>query len=428
MNAIPRANLPKKKPAKISSLQLTGKEPSLNPLTAAQRNHTLMNLATFKEDNKVTSVHKVQPQTTARMLPRVITSTNLLQSRRNSLHIIKSETLKLPSDCLIFTVEIEENYGDENQVTLNSLLFLSKDRQVITPWKIISLPELPKEHLKELLCDEKMTKEKYFIAPFNNKDENDGKVTLIVHITTDKNPSYVRIWNTRENPTSNTKSITISCSDTICYHGEIPKGFGVDVPISGFKGVPNSQSNKILFELFPNLAPEPFVKDDYGNFPISATKTITIEVVSTYGSPKLAEIGLYGIDFFSSRDELVSEDKIQGIKVNGCKSIIGTEQIFKPNSYSTDWKDMFTAEVVDWEKTNPSFEITFKNPIRIVRMSFFNFNSCERNLNAGFKHIRMKFNNRLAYAGNLKKGNGLSGSSQSITDIWFCDVPKLRDG
>lgn len=206
MNAIPRANQPKKKAGKISSLQLA--VPPLNPLTAASlhHNHTLMNLSTFKEDYKIASIPKAQPQTTAQMLPRVITSVNLLQSRRNSPHVIKSETLKLPSDCLIFTVEIEENYGDESQVSLNSLLFMSKDRQVITPWKILSLPELPKEHLKELLCDEKMAKEKYFVAPFNNKDENDGKVTLIVHITVDKNPSYVRIWNTRENPTSNTKS------------------------------------------------------------------------------------------------------------------------------------------------------------------------------------------------------------------------------
>lgn len=349
--------------------------------------------------------------------------------QNSSMMSILPNTQVIPSDALVFTIKIDENYGNNERVSLSSLLFLDIKRN---PINILKISTVPAKYGKNIiaLVDKILVKDKnaYYTADWPVPEME--TLSFIIYISPENAPSYLRIWNPREDPEANVKSITILSGTQMCYQGEVPKGFGTDIPIQLEQGlVPQSFSSLMLQELFPQLAPEPGIEDKYGSYPLEKIKTIKIEILSSWVGIENENIGLNAVELFGNNNKTLKWDDIQDVHISGCKNFINIEQLFREEKHSSTYTDQFNAQVRNWKLQLPSIDIALKKPTKLTRVAIWNYNARDKSLKYGAKNVRIKFNKKLVYLGKIRMGTGSDYSSEyAILDMWLHDVNYIRHG
>lgn len=330
----------------------------------------------------------------------------------------------LPPDARIYTVKIESNYGHKSKVSISSLNFLDAKRNPIPVSKIYSVPYFPDSNL-ESLANEFLLKEKNesWSAPFNGIDP----ISVIFYISSEFNPSFLRIWNPRDDLEASARKIEISLGRTVCYTGEAPRGFGVDVPIE-ISQVPSSNSTALLYELFPHLAPQPGVSDLHGDYPLMKVKKIKLIVLRTWAGFSSSELGLNGIDLFDHQGMMIPWDDIDDVNIEGCKNFQNIDKMMISSERGSRKvaSEMFHAEVRNWEAQKPAIEIVFKMPVRITRIDIFNYCVADRSLKYGIKDFTIRVNGKLFMSRRLLMASFINSDPDVGVPIWFTDVPTLH--
>lgn len=348
-------------------------------------------------------------------------------SRRNSLNL-RTPQQEIPDNCKILTIKIEENYGNPDHFVLSALILLDKQRNPMPPLKITSIPKIKGANY-ETLTNKILVKEKsdVFIAPMKPEDcDKDDTVNIVFYIPPDVTPMYLRVWNPKFDAEANVKKISVYEGITHIYTGEIPQGFGNDISLKPPVPVAASLSKNVLFDLFPTLCPEPGLKDKYGSYPLASVKLIKIEILSTWSDLENENVGLNGIDILTQNNNLLEQREIQSVKIDGCKSFINIDKLFRIDKKSTDWNDMFNAEVRSWESLKPSIEIVLTKQTRLTGLRIWNFNASNRCIRNGIKNIKISLNNSVVFLGKVPLAPGTKKNDEKVFHIWFNDLPDHR--
>lgn len=347
------------------------------------------------------------------------------------VHIPKVPTMTPKNiDCQIYTVKILDNHGDPENLLISSIILLDDKRIPIEIQKITSVPIIEKSELDKLI-DRMLVKHPSdeFHIKFK-PGENFTPVSIIFYVSSETQPKFIRIWNTRNIPEASARHIIITNGKYICYDGEIPKGFGNDISLQpkDISKVRCSNSLEILHDLFPELAAKARIFDRYGGIYIAETKSMRIEVMNTWAGTKEENIGLNGIDIYDHDYRIIEWDDIEDVRMEGCKNFIGIQNLFRADKVSVDYSEMFMAEVRNWFINKPVINIIFKVPTRISRVNIWNFNAEKRSLKFGFKNINIRYDGKLIFTGKINMGTGLARNARyNICSLWFTDIPLYRD-
>lgn len=370
----------------------------------------------------------------SKLSPKKITGISSLAAFSNINSFNRSPTMsKVPSfnantpEPKIFTIKIESNYGDPEKLSISSIHLLDGNRNPIAFQNIASVPLIDRAGLMNLTNQNLVKNRDEEWSTKFPPNEHTNSISIIFYIDQAINPQYLRLWNSRHHPDASAKNITVTNGIHVCYEGEVPRGFGSDIPLTVFNGINNSHSAAILRELFPELAPKPGLKDHHGGVPLPEIKNIKIEVISTWAGPTEENIGLNGIDIYDYNYNLIHWSEIEDVHIEGCKNFVRVQNLFRPNKESVYWADMFMGEVRNWENQRPAIEINLKESHRISRITIWNFNAETRSIKFGLKNINLRFDNHLIYTGKVAQASGRLGSVGYCTSVlWLTDVPEIR--
>ena len=322
------------------------------------------------------------------------------------------------------TVKILSNWGDPKEVRCSSILILDESRMPINVLQISSVPIQPILILNKLI-DRVLVKtnsENIWSSTWPCQEYDD--ISLIFWIPFSTRPKFLRIWNPNDFSKTSVKEISVLIGSKVCFTGEIPEGFGIDVLLSQNIEIQAQSSIAILSELFPQFAPEKGYFDKYGSYPLLKSKYITIEILSNWGDENY--YGLNGIKIYNEDFKLINLDRIKEIVFDNTLSYSDPKLLIKDNFDSLDFSDMFIGEG-RWSSGHPKIIIKFTQTTRISQISFLNFNAMNRSLKIGLKDIKIYFSTKLIWAGRINIGQTKSYSLSNLDyKIWLIDDPEFK--
>lgn len=330
---------------------------------------------------------------------------------------------KHSAEPVIYQVDILSNWGHPDRIACSAIWFLDKERHIITPTKISSVPYFSPNLLDKLsgVSLVKMDDNELWNSKWPPEETN--QISLVFFLPGDQTPAYARIWNTTSLGDASVRKIQVSCGKETLYLGEIPRCYGTDVQLAQ-NFVKPTNSFDIIDELFGNKKKSNTLVDKYGTVPLKQVKQVEFTVLDNYGSPKF--IGLNAIDFYDENYEHIAWSNIDDIIIKNCARFTDPKKLFKDIKEIDDDNEMFVAE---FEKENgaiPKISILFKAPIYISQVVFWNYNSPSRGTDIGVKNVKISMHNAVKWCGKIKKATGIKEAvGASTSAVWFIDIEEL---
>jgi len=323
----------------------------------------------------------------------------------------------------VVKITLKSNWGHPSKLSLGSVVFFGSNYRHIPIMYCSTIPSFEEYPSLSLIFNENLIKGETTECWAIPWDSTNPGVSIVAIIPKEEDIQFIRIWNSTHEEESCTKSIEIKDSAGRVYSGDIPLGFGIDVTLMEEIETPNSQS--ILTELFPSLTNNTNLTDNYGSVPILSTNCIKLEILSNYS--KDPNVGLNAIRLFDIENKPIEWSDIEKFALRNATGNDNEKNLFvdEEKAVRDNKKRMFLLKT-DWIEL-PSIEIYFKEPRKIAKIEIWNLNAMDFNLKHGIKRLKVFQNNKLAWVGNLKRGNGQKQQIEdTITTIFFSDLPVFR--
>ncbi|OHS97774.1 hypothetical protein TRFO_35908 [Tritrichomonas foetus] len=345
----------------------------------------------------------------------------------NELSFIASCLLEEQPNTQIVTVDIKSNHGKVDIVRLAAISILDRKYKPVSIIKATSVPENKSGDILDLF-DGKMAKnDENELVTFSF--EKDKTISIIIIVDREIDIHGVRIFNSTFDPDSGVKDIEVRINNNFMTKGEVQKLFGADFrfeskfSLASFNAVSSAQ---LIREMFPEqfVVDHGFV-DTYGEYPFIQVKTFLLEIFATRS--KTLNVGLNGFEFFDEKGIKLTLDSIENISIKNALRVSNSSVLIKEDMVTTKPDQMFTIEKYD-EDIPPTIEITFKEEIKLAKISIWNFNSTIDTPAYGVKKAKVKLNDKTCWIGVVKCATGCTmGASQCVTEIWLTDSHELKE-
>lgn len=324
---------------------------------------------------------------------------------------------------IIYQVDLMSNWGHPDKIACSAIWFLDKERHIINPTKISSIPYSTPEMLNRLSGVTLLKQEENLLWYNQWPPEETNQISLVFFLPGDQTPAYARIWNTTSLGDASVRKVSISCGKEILYIGEIPRCYGTDVQLSQ-QFVKPTNSFEIIEELFGKKDKANILNNKYGLMPLKPVKQVEITILDNYGVQQY--FGLNAIDFYDENYESIPWSHIDDIIIKNCARFSDPKKLFKDIKETDDDSEMFVAEIDKENHATPKISILFKNPVFISQAVFWNYNSPSRGVSIGAKYVKLSMHNSVKWCGKIKKATGLKDSvGGSTTAVWFIDIEEL---
>lgn len=378
---------------------------SLSPSKLTRRNSNAATLSSvMKLDNPLNS-----------------SSPRLIKTRKAESYKPKN----LPTFELEFTVNMQfiSNWGDPSEITVSEVDFLNSDKvpmkvSKIVPENIVSEKMEIKEFRK--ISNNIMIKENDQHKWKHEWHEGHAPLSIDFTVCGLRPPDFVRIWNTGGN--SSLRKFAVFIEKKLVGRSEVPESFGVVMPIK-LDGIPMMPSLANIFS-GNHLEAESLLKDKFGILPLDKTATIVIRVFSAFDKNSMY-VGLNSIELFDVTGKEIHERDIESICVQGGNNLSSPYNLFKDARRSIELSEMWIAEK---QKDVPlDIVIQLKRAMQVSLVRFWNYNYDAEAKHKGCANFCIFLEAKPYSFGRLRPGNGtLSQILNSVTDVWLCDSPELR--
>ena len=339
-----------------------------------------------------------------------------LETLKSTSHSPK--TLPYPERDFQLQLLIHSNWGHNNLITCSEIDILGPDRVPIPNVQISyestiqsnsSLELLSNKHLiKNSLKDQWNLPWNFHLLP---------SLSIIFSFSSISPPEYIRIWNSKLEPTANIKKISIYIQGIFIVSSEIPIDFGSVI----------SLNSKILSQLpcledvlfFRSMPTSKNPVDSYGIIPVYSTKTIYIQFLDTYINNSL-KFGLNAIEIFSTDGQSIPKKDILTLEILNGNNYSSPFLLFKNNRRTMLLNDMWICEQNPF---NATLMITLKEKTKIIMIRIWNFNYGDRKENLSVKKLKIYFDhNHMVWNGIINRAKGYTSKiKDGITDLWLCD-------
>lgn len=321
----------------------------------------------------------------------------------------------------IIRIKCNSNWGNSSILSISNISFFDDNKHRIP---IDSFFITPRN-----VCLSKSTNiEKLFEAAPNHDEPlwsipfplaNDKQLTINCAISSLYSISSIRIWNPEKEPEAGLKNFEVFINEEFIFSDEVPKQFVIDRKISQSKVVTSFNKDSLLLEMFPEKKDN--LTDKYGIYPLVSTSRLDFQILSTYEKGDNI-FGLNGIEIFDHSGHLIENDEILDISIKGCSYCSNMSTILRSDKKSNSPDDMLIGQT-KWDPL-PTLSILFKKPIKISKLTIWNYNGRGRNFHCGVKFIIITHDYGKLWSGKIKEATGnMAGMMNSITNIQFTDVP-----
>lgn len=343
-----------------------------------------------------------------------------------------------------YTVRIISNWGDPEMVSCGEIVPIDITRKQIPVVSINAIPrEAAFEDLNRLVDSSIYRSNQYWKSQFPLRKP----IEITIAVPSINKPIIFRVLNV-QNAKSGIREMEIYEEEVQVWKGEIPidlafvcrlQSFDDDDQNQGDDDDPtslNKKKQKRQSTLISSVRSESYIKkfdplvDDFGAIPQIPTNYIIVEFLSNYGNGPT--FGLSGIELLTTKKEVVKSDNIDNCNVLYGTCPIDPSTLFRGHYYDPQMEEMWVFDRINQEK-NPQLIVTFKKPIIVGAIKFWNFFPCDAgevvsgpsfSKHISVKHVLIRFdNNSTIFEGKLRQGDGtIKNLNGSLTTIYLNDM------
>ncbi|OHS95525.1 hypothetical protein TRFO_38337 [Tritrichomonas foetus] len=249
--------------------------------------------------------------------------------------------------------------------------------------------------------------------------------TLLVFIDLSFVVSSVRLYNSKFEPFSSVKQITIKMGTEFEIPGEVPKSFVADFKLCEETKFQKFDSFKMIRDMFPSTEKLIPFSDEYGQYPFISSNSVTFEILS---SRSTGGCGLNGIEIYDHELNPINYDRdINDLILHNCLLCNDPKLLFKENK-RTDFEELMFQFIFSTEGGSfPTIKVEFKREITISKIVIWNYNS-DGNTDVGVKKMIVRVGRRFVWGGIVKIATGIArGSLYNVTTIYLGDSGKFSN-
>lgn len=240
---------------------------------------------------------------------------------------------------------------------------------------------------------------------------------FLIKLESDKPPTSIRIWNSREKDHRGVKDVQIFANKQFIASSQIPEGFGKIIVFNQKDDVADTVF-KAPYHSHQHMQTH-VINDQYGDVPVYLTKKIKIDLLDTFEPSPVVGLKLIEIITFSGKK--VTIDDLQTFDVINIKIDSAPQRLIPKSQQMQFIEETWFAHKIP--ETIPQIVLTLNEPMSIALIKIHNVSKTPNSPNCGVKKAQIFFDNQRVFIGKLKRSNE---QTTRPTRIWFVDVPEIK--